>query len=922
MGYAKHVGRVGALAVAFGIGAAVATTPGVAWAEGPDDAPPPPPASQPADSGEAPGPMTPSSTRHDPGVLIRRSIERATDDFRKVMTGAVQSSGGAITSTHRNGGTSSGGSGSPVEQKEELEKAQSPKEELEKGQSPKDVQKSTPFVDNHESDRLSSVVPPRWRAPQVELDARPAPGAAAKMVDDAKASVRQTITTVTGKQPQSRATTVDRNAMSTLDLPPTQDVRTPFVAPIQVVTNVLNVALAPFLNTTPGQPAPQNPVLWGVLAWVRRQIQDSPFGKIVLNRTPEITTPKVVDNHDGTFTITPSDQDFDPDEDDLTYSASNGVDGTVVRNDSDGTFTYTVTDPSVWDKFDTIYLTASDEGAYPHIHGLAGLFKPGSGHTASIKVIIEPSAGTAEVIQLPEGYTALGSGSAVGADGKVYRATKYSANGVDAYALVVQKPGGDTEIIELSGEPIGELAFGPGGTLYQNIQTPNAGTGGYDYALTVIAPAPATATFALMASNALDTGDPTISWPGKPVGSMAIGSDGTVYQAVRSPGDTSPPDSPCMDCSVAIVLPGSVTAVSVPLTGQLLSLPARDSNSLVPPDERFVTAGPGGTAYLTTFEYPSGTTTVWRVDASTSTATEFRFTNLGAQYGPTIGADGTAYITTQVNADDGTQTIYDTKMWVIAPDTNTAKSFQLDGNIDSPVAVDGEGVAYVTTSRSDFDGTEPVMIWRVDPTRDTPALIEVDGDSAGSVLVAPDGTAYQLITREADRDVGPDTVQYLMAVIEPTSTSPTVVDLGTFTRSYPQNSTTVTSQGTVYQVLGNFDWDTFTGDATVFIFDGATHKAIPLEGVASTPVAIGAGNTAYVVTATNIDPETLTGDETLWVINPSGTEPLEVPIDTEGTPVSLRVGGDSAFFTTLRIDPDTQTSVYDVVAVTIPSQAV
>jgi hypothetical protein len=66
----------------------------------------------------------------------------------------------------------------------------------------------------------------------------------------------------------------------------------------------------------------------------------------------------------------------------------------------------------------------------------------------------------------------------------------------------------------------------------------------------------------------------------------------------------------------------------------------------------------------------------------------------------------------------------------------------------------------------------------------------------------------------------------------------------------------------------------------------------------------------------------LTGDETLWVINPSGTEPLDVPIDTEGTPVSVRVSGDTAFFTTLRVDPDTSTSVYEVVAVTIPSPAV
>ena len=33
MGYSTYIGRVGALAVALGIGAAVANTPGVAWAE-------------------------------------------------------------------------------------------------------------------------------------------------------------------------------------------------------------------------------------------------------------------------------------------------------------------------------------------------------------------------------------------------------------------------------------------------------------------------------------------------------------------------------------------------------------------------------------------------------------------------------------------------------------------------------------------------------------------------------------------------------------------------------------------------------------------------------------------------------------------------------------------------------------------------
>ncbi len=59
------------------------------------------------------------------------------------------------------------------------------------------------------------------------------------------------------------------------------------------------------------------------------------------------------------------------------------------------------------------------------------------------------------------------------------------------------------------------------------------------------------------------------------------------------------------------------------------------------------------------------------------------------------------------------------------------------------------------------------------------------------------------------------------------------------------------------------------------------------------------------------------------MITPNSSQPFKVPIDTEGTPVSLTVGGDSAFLTTARIDPsDPGTPIYEVVGVTIPSQVV
>jgi hypothetical protein len=112
MGYAKHVGRVGALAVALGIGAAVATTPGVAWAtEGDETARASVDGGTPGGSTGTPDTPTSPTERQDPGEAIRKGIERTADNLRKVVTGVVQSSGGAITSTHRTGTGANNGNG-------------------------------------------------------------------------------------------------------------------------------------------------------------------------------------------------------------------------------------------------------------------------------------------------------------------------------------------------------------------------------------------------------------------------------------------------------------------------------------------------------------------------------------------------------------------------------------------------------------------------------------------------------------------------------------------------------------------------------------------------------------------------------------------------------------------------------------------
>ena len=407
MGYAKHVGRVGALAVALGIGAAVATTPGVAWADGETETNVEAPSTPTPPGGEgAAGTTTPSTGHRDPGEVIRRNVERAADDLRdgirKAISGVVRSSGGAITSTHRNGSNSTNGNVPPVIVEGEDEPIDNPE--------PKDELKSTTLVANNSAatNPVRSFTPPRWRAPQAQIGSNTAPKPLAKAIDDVKDVVQQSINAVTANQSPTGSTDVQRNAFSTLDTSQTeeqQQVRTGFVAPVAIVTNVLNAALAPFLNPTPGQPTPQNPVLWAVLGWVRRQVQDSPFGKVVLNRTPrvDVETTQVVDNGDGTFTITPSASD--PDGDDLTYTvtASGDGEGTITPGPG-GTYTYTVTD-SDWDERDTVTITASDAADYTHAHGPFGFFRPSGGHTDTITVAIAPDDGSLppppEVVKSP-----------------------------------------------------------------------------------------------------------------------------------------------------------------------------------------------------------------------------------------------------------------------------------------------------------------------------------------------------------------------------------------------------------------------------------------------------------------------------------------------------------------------------------------
>ena len=164
------------------------------------------------------------------------------------------------------------------------------------------------------------------------------------------------------------------------------------ITPFAAVNRVLGTVLAP-LNApaaAPAAQAAQTPVLFGVLAWVRRSL---------FNQTPTLaynpTTTTQVDN-----TITGKVTAIDPDSATLTYTATTPVHGGTVLMHPDGTFTYTAS-PAMAQTggTDTFTVTVSDAASGAHIHGLPGLLNAitggligNAGHTATTTVNLTTSA--------------------------------------------------------------------------------------------------------------------------------------------------------------------------------------------------------------------------------------------------------------------------------------------------------------------------------------------------------------------------------------------------------------------------------------------------------------------------------------------------------------------------------------------------
>ncbi|BBZ75118.1 hypothetical protein MANY_04550 [Mycolicibacterium anyangense] len=325
----------------------------------------------------------------------------------------------------------------------------------------------------------------------------------------------------------------------------------------------------------------------------------------------------------------------------------------------------------------------------------------------------------------------------VGADGTAYQTSfVYGTNMQKSTVVDVLLPGGSTREYTMAGLPDGPVVVRSGGIAYQTASLWNESAGSFTTTITAIRPdgtsSVRTGVFGVRPTTVI-AGDGTAyqttasngttvtvvapggtrvskSWTGAPVGGVVIGNDGYAYQASVSNGKTT----------VTVVRPDGNVALSrvqngSPVTGLVL--------------------GGDGSVYAASYDSVAGTTLVnqFRPDGSVLSR---------SQSGQPVGglvvlADGRVYQTTVTgNAQSGYTTL--TRAWgADGTVTDRTQSGQAVGG----VVVAADGTIYQTSSGVNSSGVATAVVTVV-ATDGTTVRHTMAGLPSGAVTIGTDGTAY------------------------------------------------------------------------------------------------------------------------------------------------------------------------------------
>ena len=266
MGYAKHIGRVGALAVTLGVGVAMATTPGVALAD-------------PSGSSST-GDSSSTSASSSANTSSSTSKTSSTDKTEKGSADSDDADSSASDPT-----SASDSANESTTTADDTEGADEPATEPDE---------DTPSADTPPAKGDNETQDPATDEPVKHKTSKPAPSAHVNNVPDASDDVESTVAAATQlsekKSPtQSIAGTDDssvtaRTAVMTTAATTFADISAPAAAAVpqprptlvSVVTDFVAAVLQPLLSWGTGSPI-QLPVLFGMLSAVRDELERALF---------------------------------------------------------------------------------------------------------------------------------------------------------------------------------------------------------------------------------------------------------------------------------------------------------------------------------------------------------------------------------------------------------------------------------------------------------------------------------------------------------------------------------------------------------------------------------------------------------------------------------------------------------------------
>lgn len=378
-GHARFIGRVGALAVALGIGIAVANNPAICLADtgagtgtSVSSADNPSSATKPKPEKPAKKTKSPKRQKNPPATTPDKPV-----DHDAPKPGGTDAAGQQPAATNP-GDPAAATSPTPKKSWQNQRRSRTTKPGASVTPSAAETTKTSPKTSSAPIS-TAAVTAPKPAAPQA-----PSVASAATTVSSALSAAATRINTLTATtQPVSTVATGGN-----------------FVT--HVVSSLLGaIGLVPQAGTSPAAP-PQAPVLWTLFSWIRREI-----GNTFFNAAPIINYKQTETSQTFGGVIKGDLKATDANGDKLTYTVDRGPTKGAVTVRPDGTFTYTPSDALAFTGgTDTFTVTVDDRPGNPFHINLLKLFQPNAGATTTetVTVTVKPTSplGTADQIALEQ----------------------------------------------------------------------------------------------------------------------------------------------------------------------------------------------------------------------------------------------------------------------------------------------------------------------------------------------------------------------------------------------------------------------------------------------------------------------------------------------------------------------------------------